>query len=93
MTGHVAASGRSLLVANALECELAAQIPGSEPVEESAIAVPLRYEERVTGVIFLSKLGVGQLDESDLRLLEVLAGYVAVALENARLYEAARREA
>jgi diguanylate cyclase (GGDEF)-like protein len=93
MTGHVAASGRSLLVANALECELAAQIPGSEPVEESAIAVPLRYEERVTGVIFLSKLGVGQLDESDLRLLEVLAGYAAVALENARLYEAARREA
>src|SRR5262249_2741562 len=32
-------------------------------------------------------------DSDDLRLLEVLAGHAAVALENARLYEAQRREA
>ena len=57
------------------------------------IAVPLRYGARVTGVVFLSKLGVGQFDESDLRLLEVLAGYAAVSLENARLYESLRLEA
>src|SRR5690242_20959962 len=31
--------------------------------------------------------------EDDLRLLEVLAGHVAVVLENARLYETMRREA
>src|SRR5207249_11791959 len=30
--------------------------------------------------------------EDDLRLLEVLAGHAAVVLENARLYEAMRRE-
>ena len=40
-------------------------------------AAPLR-QSNVTGVVFLSKLGVGQFDESDLRLLEVLAGYAAV---------------
>ena len=57
------------------------------------IAVPLRYGTRVTGVVFLSKLGVGQFDENDLRLLEVLAGYAAVSLENARLYESLRLEA
>ena len=56
------------------------------------IAVPLRQGSRVTGVIFLSKLGVGQFDESDLRVVEVLAGY-AVALDNARLYESLRLEA
>ncbi len=93
LTGYVAATGSSLLVANALECEYAAQIPGTEPVDESVIAVPLRYESRVSGVLFLSKLGVGQFDENDLRLLAVLAGYASVALENARLYEAAKREA
>ena len=82
-----------MLAANALECEFAIQIPGTEEVDESVIAVPLRYGTRVTGVVFLSKLGIGQFDESDLRLLEVLAGYAAVSLENARLYESLRLEA
>ena len=45
------------------------------------------------GVIVISKLGVGQFDKDDVRLLEVLAGHASVALENARLYEAQRREA
>ncbi len=93
ITGHVAESGRSVLVANAFDCEHALLIPGTERVDESVIAVPLRYGTRITGVVFLSKLGVGQFDENDLRLLEVLAGYAAVSLENARLYESLRLEA
>ena len=93
ITGHVAATGRSLLVPNALECELSVQIPATEPIDESVIAAALRYESNVIGVVFLSKLGVDQFDESDLRLLEVLAGYASVALENARLYDSLRREA
>ena len=93
VTGYVAETGRPVLAANALECDFAIQIPGTEKVDESVIAVPLRYGARVTGVVFLSKLGVGQFDESDLRLLEVLAGYAAVSLENARLYESLRLEA
>jgi diguanylate cyclase (GGDEF)-like protein len=93
ITGHVAETGRSVLVANAFDCQHALLIPGTERVDESVIAVPLRYGSRVTGVVFLSKLGVGQFDENDLRLLEVLAGYAAVSLENARLYESLRLEA
>jgi diguanylate cyclase (GGDEF)-like protein len=93
ITGHVAESGRPVLLANAFDCEYAPQIPGTVDVDESVIAVPLKYGTRVTGVVFLSKLGVGQFDENDLRLLEVLAGYAAVSLENARLYESLRLEA
>ena len=55
--------------------------------------MPLRYGSRVTGVIVISKLGIDQFDEDDVRLLEVLAGQASVALENARLYEQQRREA
>ena len=55
--------------------------------------MPLRYGSRVTGAIVISKLGVNQFDEDDVRLLEVLAGQASVALENARLYEQQRREA
>jgi HD-GYP domain-containing protein (c-di-GMP phosphodiesterase class II) len=47
----------------------------------------------VIGVIVISKLGLDQFDEDDLRVMEVLAGHTSVALENARLYEAQRREA
>jgi HD-GYP domain-containing protein (c-di-GMP phosphodiesterase class II) len=55
--------------------------------------VPLRYGARVTGVIVISKLGLNQFDDDDVRLLEVLAGQASVALENARLYEQQRQEA
>ena len=93
VTGTVAETGRSLLIENALDCDFAVQVPGTDEIEESMVVVPLRYGARVIGVIALSKLGIGQFDDDDVRLLEVLAGQASVALENARLYEAQRREA
>jgi diguanylate cyclase (GGDEF)-like protein len=92
-TGWVAESGRSLLLENAMDCEFAVTIPNTEDIDESVVAVPLKYGSRVSGVVVLSKLGVAQFDEDDVRLLEVLAGHASVAFENARLYEAERREA
>ena len=66
--------------------------PGTTEIEESIVAVPLNYGARVIGVVTISKLGVSQFDEDDVRLLEVLAGHAAVALENARLYETSDAE-
>ena len=93
LTGHVVETGDPLLLDDASACEFAAEIPGTANIEESIIAVPLHYGSRATGAIVVSKLGLSQFDEDDLRLLQVLAGHAAVALENARLYEAQRREA
>src|SRR5439155_15057597 len=93
ITGRVAETGEPMLVANTLECEHSVMIPGTHAIEESQIAVPLCYGTRVIGVVGISKLGIGQFDEDDVRLLEVLAGHASVALENARLYEAQRNEA
>jgi HD-GYP domain-containing protein (c-di-GMP phosphodiesterase class II)/putative methionine-R-sulfoxide reductase with GAF domain len=93
VTGRAVATGEALLVPNALECEFAMRIPGTADLEESLVVVPLRYGSRVTGAIVISKLGIDQFDEDDVRLLEVLAGQASVALENARLYEQQRREA
>jgi diguanylate cyclase (GGDEF)-like protein len=92
-TGWVAETGRSLLLANAMDCEFAVTIPGTDDIDESVVAVPLKYGARVSGVVVISKLGVAQFDDDDVRLLEVLAGHASVALENARLYEAERKEA
>ena len=93
ITGRCAELGESLLIGDAASCEFANQIAGTPVIEESLLAVPLRYGTQVVGVIVVSKLGLDQFDEDDVRLLEVLAGHAAVAVENARLYEAARREA
>jgi diguanylate cyclase (GGDEF)-like protein len=93
ITGHAAATGQSLLIPNALAVEWAVTIPGTDDIEESMIAVPLKYGARVIGVVVISKLGIGQFDDDDVRLLEVLGGHASVALENARLYEAERNEA
>ncbi|MBA3842376.1 MAG: diguanylate cyclase [Actinobacteria bacterium] len=93
ITGRAVATGEAMLVPNALECEFAKRVPGTEELEESLVVVPLRYGARVTGAIVISKLGIDQFDEDDVRLIEVLAGQASVALENARLYEHQRREA
>jgi len=82
-----------MLIGDAANCEFGHRIEGTTVIEESLVAVPLKYGSRVAGVIVVSKLGLDQFDEDDVRLLEVLAGHAAVAVENARLYEAARREA
>jgi GAF domain-containing protein len=93
ITGRVAETGEPLLIGDAANCEFARMLPGTDAIDESQIVVPLSYGTRVVGVIVISKLGLDQFDEDDLRLLEVLAGHAAVALENASLYESARREA
>jgi len=93
ITGRVAQSGESLLIGDAANCEFARILPGTDSIDESQVVVALSFGTRVVGVIVISKLGLDQFDEDDMRLLEVLAGHAAVALENASLYEAARREA
>jgi diguanylate cyclase (GGDEF)-like protein len=93
ITGKVAETGQPLLVGDAANHEFGERIAGTAVIEESLLAVPLRFGSRVIGVVVVSKLGLDQFDADDLRLLEVLAGHAAVAVENARLYEAQRREA
>ena len=93
VTGHVALTGEPFLTGDAANCGIGLRIRGTPQIEESLLAVPLRYGATVVGVIVVSKLGLDQFDSDDLRLLEVLAGHVSVALVNARLYESQRREA
>jgi len=93
ITGYVAETGRSLYLPDAEQFEKAVTIPGTVDVDESILAVPLRYGDRTTGTVVLSKLGIDQFDQDDMRLLEVLASNAAVALENARLLQEEREAA
>ncbi len=59
---------------------------------KSVLFVPLVVGDRATGVISLQNLDREHaFDEGDVRLLVTLAGSLAVALENARLFEETRQ--
>ena len=84
ITGHVAASQESYYAPNAGVDAHAVNIPGTKDLDESMLAAPMIFGERLTGVVVLSKLGIGQFDGEDMRVLEIVASHAAVALENAR---------
>jgi len=57
----------------------------------SELAVPLKTKDTVIGVLDVQSDQVNDLDEDDLTLLQALAYQAAIAIENARLYEQARK--
>ena len=59
---------------------------------KSIIATPLISRGRLLGVMeIMNKIGDQPFNEKDLELLQILADHAAIAIENARLYERARR--
>ena len=93
ITGWVAEHRTSVLAADARLVPFAVQIPDTEDILESMLAVPMTVGEAVQGVIVLSSLGYGAFDEEDQRLLEVLASHAAIAISNAKLLHAEREAA
>jgi len=71
----------------------ASGFPEGHPQMRSFMGVPLRVRDEVYGSIYLTeKEGGGQFDEEDEALLVALAAAAGVAIDNARLYEDARRQ-
>ena len=93
ITGWVAEHRTSVLAPDARLIPFAVQIPDTEDILESMLAVPMTVGETVQGVIVLSSLGYGAFDEEDQRLLEVLASHAAIAISNAKLLQAEREAA
>jgi diguanylate cyclase (GGDEF)-like protein len=91
--GTAASRREPLLIHDVARCALASEPGPTGIVAESVVAVPLVAGPRLVGAIVVSKLGLSQFDESDVRLLELLAGHAGVAIENARLLETLRDRA
>jgi sigma-B regulation protein RsbU (phosphoserine phosphatase) len=62
------------------------------PETRSELAVPLIYKEKVIGVIDLEHTRRGYFTEDHKRTLTTLAAQIAIAIENARLYEEIARQ-
>ncbi len=67
-------------------------VPANEAVR-SELAVPLIVKNRVIGVIDIESEHVGYFRPEQVRLLDLTASRVAIAVENARLYTRVSRQA
>ncbi|HKD82767.1 MAG TPA: GAF domain-containing protein [Candidatus Angelobacter sp.] len=64
----------------------------ANPETRSELCVPLIYKDQVIGVLDLEHTRRGYFTEDHLRTVSTLAAQVAIAIENARLYERIARE-
>jgi len=59
---------------------------------DAAIAIPLKTEKEVVGVLFLGEKASGDMySQQDLAVLEIIAPEISVAIENAKSYEEINR--
>jgi K+-sensing histidine kinase KdpD len=93
ITGWSAFCGESMLVDDAMSHPHAVAVPGSTPIDESMLVVPMRRDQAVLGVLTLSKLGLRQYSAEHLRVLQIFADQAATAISNAQLYESEKRRA
>ena len=59
----------------------------------SILGIPIKFEQRIVGVMSISRSEIGEFSKSDLRFLELLAEQAAVAISNARLHALVSMEA
>lgn len=62
------------------------------PETRSELCVPLIFKEKLIGVLDLENTRRGYFNEENTRTVETLAAQIAIAIENARLYERIRRD-
>jgi signal transduction histidine kinase len=82
-----------LRIANLGSHELSSGFPDGHPPMSSFLGAPIRIRDEVYGNLYLTeKRGGAQFDEEDEAVLVALAAAAGVAIENARLYDEARRQ-
>ena len=79
-------------VKNLAEDPRSVGFPSGHPVMVSFLGVPIRSRGKLLGNLYLTdKVGADEFSEQDEKIIETLAGYAAVAIENARLYQQVQR--
>jgi diguanylate cyclase (GGDEF)-like protein len=82
-TGWVARHRQAIRVDDAERDPRGMTIPGTDDVDESMLVVPMLHDDVLIGVITLSKLGLRQFDDDDLRLLSIMSDQAATAFSGA----------
>jgi len=93
LLGALITDPRPLRIAELGGHELSSGFPDGHPPMTSFLGVPIRIRDEVYGNLYLTEKRDGrQFDEEDEAVLVALAAAAGVAIENARLYDEARRQ-
>jgi phosphoserine phosphatase RsbU/P len=58
----------------------------------SSVSIPLKARGEVMGVLAVEHMEANAFSDDQLRVMQALAGHIAVAIENARLFQVERKE-
>ncbi|MBS1853598.1 MAG: GAF domain-containing protein [Acidobacteria bacterium] len=89
IVGHAARDKHAILVSDVSKD---ARYFALNPETKSELAAPLIYKDKVIGVLDLEHTRKGFFTEDHQRTITTLAAQIAIALENARLYEELARQ-
>jgi PAS domain S-box-containing protein len=86
ITGWVAGRGKPLLVPNV---SLDDRFYFTKEISEtkSELAVPIKLKDRVIGVLDVQSAELNAFTQADVSTLEIIADQLAIAIENAKLYQ------
>jgi signal transduction histidine kinase len=87
--GALITDARSLRLKAIADDPRSVGFPPHHPPMRGFLGVPILLRGRAFGNLYLTEKGSGPFTEEDQELVETLASQAAVAVENARLYEAA----
>ena len=89
MVGYVAATGK---MRYAPDVRLDPYYIACEPDTLSEVTIPLKARGSVIGVLSVDHHEIDAFSDDQLKVLQAIAGHIAVALENARVFQSERQE-
>lgn len=93
LSGRVISEGQTLFIHDNWKEEIPAVHFGSPQAVRSILAVPLRKDDQIVGMVSTQSYQPNAFNERHRVLLETLAAQMATAIENARLFEETRQRA
>lgn len=88
--GRVVAQMRPLIIGDISQADVLNPLLREKGIK-SLLGVPLLVEGRATGVLHVGKMQLTTFTEDDVKLLELAADRIALAVENARLYQVEKK--
>ena len=89
LVGYAAQTGQAVLVPDVSKDP---RYIMANPETRSELCVPLIYKEKVIGVLDIEHTRRGYFDDQHVRIMTTMAAQVAIAIENATLYERIARQ-
>jgi two-component system, NarL family, sensor histidine kinase DevS len=86
--GAIQKERRTIRIASLSNDPISEGFPKGHPIMESFLGVPIMLGDQLLGQIYLTdKIGYPEFTEDDERVIETLAAYATVAINNAHMYE------